>query len=261
MGRTFYIGRLFRIEFRLHFTWFIIFFLVTLLLVEPNYDRLFYWLLGISTSLLFFTSVLAHELAHSLVGRANGIPISNITLFIFGGVAMMKHEAGKPGAEFRMAIAGPLCSLVIGGIFGLLLLIPAVDGPVATMIRWLAIMNGVLGVFNLIPGFPLDGGRVLRSVLWRTTGSYIIASRIATWIGQGFGYLLIFAGILIIIIRPFDMTWFDGLWISFIGWFLSISASASYRQIIGREKTRTSNDIELDSTDYTVLPSEREKKD
>ncbi|UCC16090.1 MAG: site-2 protease family protein [Dehalococcoidales bacterium] len=261
MNRTFYIGRLFGIEFRLHFTWFIIFFLVTLLLVEPNYDRWFYWLLGISSSLLFFASVLAHELAHSLVGKANGIPISNITLFIFGGVAVMRQEAEKPGTEFRMAIAGPLCSLFIGGIFGLMLLIPAVDGPVARMISWLAIMNGILAAFNLIPGFPLDGGRVLRSVLWRTTGSYLVASRIATWIGQGFGYLLIFAGILIIFIRPFDMTWFDGLWISFIGWFLSSSASASYRQVIRQETVRPSNDIELPSADYTVLPRKGEKKD
>ncbi len=211
--------------------------------------------------MLFFASVLAHELAHSLVGKANGVPISNITLFIFGGVAVMTHEARKPGAEFRMAIAGPICSLVIGGIFGLFLLIPAVNDPVETMITWLAVMNGVLAVFNLVPGFPLDGGRVLRSVLWKTTGSYLIASRIATWVGQGFGYLLIFTGILIIIIRPFDMTWFDGLWISFIGWFLSSSASASYRQIIRQETTRHSKDIEIPTNDYTVLPREGEKKD
>ena len=261
MNRTFSIGKLFGIEFRLHFTWFIIFFLVTLLLVEPNYDRWSYWVLGISTSLLFFASVLAHELAHSLVGKANGIPISNITLFIFGGVAVMKHEARRPGVEFRMAIAGPLCSLVIGGIFGLLLLFTSLPDPVASMITWLAIMNGILAVFNLIPGFPLDGGRVLRSVLWRTTGNYLVASRIATWIGQGFGYLLILTGIIIVIIRPFDMTWFDGLWISFIGWFLSSSASVSYRQIIKQESVNTSNDIDLSSTDYTVLPHEGEKKD
>ncbi len=261
MGRTFYIGKLFGIEFRLHFTWFIIFFLVTLLLVEPNYDRWFNWLLGICASLLFFASVLAHELSHSLVGRANGIPISNITLFIFGGVAMMKNEARRPGAEFKMAIAGPLCSIVIGGLLGLLLLIPAVTGPVAVMLTWLAIMNGVLAAFNLIPGFPLDGGRVLRSVLWRTTGSYLVASRIATMIGQGFGYLLIIGGILIIIIRPFGMTWFDGLWISFIGWFLSSSASASYRQIIRQARVKPPDDIEIPSEDYTVLPTEGEKKD
>ena len=129
------------------------------------------------------------------------------------------------------------------------------------MITWLAIMNGILAAFNLIPGFPLDGGRVLRSVIWRATGSYLVASRIATWVGQGFGYALILAGILIIIARPFDMTWFDGLWISFIGWFLSSSASASYRQAIKQETVKPSNDIELRSSDYTVLPSEGEKKD
>ena len=266
MNRTFSIGKLFGIEFRLHFTWFIIFFLVTLLLVEPNYDRWFYWLLGIVTSLLFFASVLSHELAHSLIGKANGIPISSIILFIFGGIAVMKHEAGKPGVEFKMAIAGPLCSLVIGGIFGLLLLIPSIPDSVASMIFWLAIMNGILAVFNLIPGFPLDGGRVLRSVLWRTTGNYLVASRIATSIGKGFGYLLIIAGVIIIIANLldmswFDMNWFDGLWICFIGWFLSNNASASYRQIVKQESAKTSHDIELPSTDYTVLPREGENKE
>jgi Zn-dependent protease len=261
MDRTFYIGKLFGIEFRLHFTWFIIFLLVTILLVEPNYDRALYWLLGICTSLLFFASVLAHELAHSLVGKANGITISSITLFIFGGVAMMKREAGRPGAEFRMAIAGPLCSLIIGGIFSLFLLIPAVKGPVAAMVTWLAIMNGVLAVFNLIPGFPLDGGRVLRSMLWRTSGNYLVATRIATLVGQGFGYMFILGGILIIIIRPFDMTWFDGLWISFIGWFLTNSASSSYRYARRQAVPPPPADIELPESDYKVLPRKGEWKD
>jgi len=254
MGRTVYLGRLFGIEFRLHFTWFIIFFLVTFLLVEPNFDRWFYWLLGIGTSLLFFVSVLAHELAHSLVGRANGIPVSSITLFIFGGVAMMEHEASRPGAEFKMAIAGPLCSLVLGGIFGLLLLIPAVTGPVAVMLTWLALMNTILAVFNLVPGFPLDGGRVLRSVLWRTTGSYLVASRIASFAGQVIGYLLILAGVLIIFLRPFDMDWFDGLWICFIGWFLSSTASASYRQIKQQGEPGAQRSVEITDADYSVLP-------
>jgi Zn-dependent protease len=261
MNRTFYLGRLFGIEFRLHFTWFFIFFLVTFLLVEPNYTRWFYWLLGIITSLLFFASVLAHELAHSLVARANGIPVSNITLFIFGGVSMMKNEAAKPGAEFKMAIAGPVCSLVLGGMFGLLMLIPAVRGPVGVMVTWLAIMNGVLAVFNLIPGFPLDGGRVLRSILWRTTGSYLLASRIATFAGQGIGYLLILAGILIIILRPFGMDWFDGLWICFLGWFLSNAAAASYRQAKQQGAPGGTRSIEITDAEYTVLPGDGERKE
>ena len=128
MGKTFNIGKLFGIQFRLHFSWFIIFILATLSLVFPNYSRWHYWVLGIITSLLFFSSVLAHELAHSLVGRANGIPIDSITLFIFGGVARMTGEVTSPGAELKMAVAGPVCSLLIGGIFGLFLLVPGIPG-------------------------------------------------------------------------------------------------------------------------------------
>lgn len=236
MGKTFNLGKLFGIQFRLHFTWFIIFFLVTGLLVYPNYTQWFYWVAGIITSLLFFASVIAHELAHSLVGRANGIPISSITLFIFGGVAHMTREATRPGAELKMAIAGPVCSLAIGGFFGLFLFIPRMPEPIAMMIFWLALMNGILAAFNLIPGFPLDGGRIFRSVLWSVTGSYNRSSRIATRVGQGFGYLLILAGIVIMFLRPFNMTWFDGIWIAFVGWFLESAASASYRQVLKQDE-------------------------
>lgn len=236
MGNVFNLGRLFGIQFRLHFTWFIIFFLVTFSLVYPNYDRWLYWVVGIITSLLFFASVVSHELAHSLVGRANDMPIKSITLFIFGGVAQMEREATRPGAELKMAIAGPFSSLVIGGVFGLLwLLLPEKTGPVATMTLWLAVMNGVLAAFNLIPGFPLDGGRVFRSLLWRFTRNFNQATRIATWVGQGIGYLFILGGIAIIFLRPFGLSWFDGVWIVFIGWFLEAAASASYRQIRWRE--------------------------
>lgn len=261
MDRTIYIGRLFGIEFRLHYTWFIIFFLLTFLLVEPNFQSLSHWMIGILSSFLFFGSVLAHELAHSLVGRKHGIEITAITLFIFGGLATMKGEANKPGAEFKMAIAGPLCSLFLAGIFGLLLFIPAVSGQVADMFFWLAIMNGILGVFNLIPGFPLDGGRVFRSVIWKATGSYLLATRIATIIGQGVGYLFILVGIAIIIFRPFDMTWYNGLWICFLGWFLSNAASSSYRTISRQRQTPPSaSHTVVTDVEYSVLPEEDNKE-
>ena len=119
MGSLFNLGKLFGIQFRLHFSWFIIFILVTVSLVSPYYSQWLYWIIGIIASLLLFASVVAHELAHSLVGRANGIPIESITLFIFGGVAQMTKEATRPGAELKMAAAGPICSLVIGGLVGL----------------------------------------------------------------------------------------------------------------------------------------------
>jgi len=256
MGKTLNLGKLFGIQFRLHFTWFIIFALVTGLLVYPNYTQWLYWVIGIVASLLFFASVVAHELAHSLVGRANGIPIVSITLFIFGGVAQMTREATRPGAELKMAIAGPVCSLLIGGFFGLLSLIPRIPEPIAMMIYWLAIMNGILAAFNLIPGFPLDGGRVFRSILWYFSGNYSRSSRIATRVGQGFGYLFILGGILIMFLHPFDLTWFDGIWIAFIGWFLESAASASYRQIRRQEALSSMPAVEVVTSDRPTVPSD-----
>lgn len=255
MGKTFNLGKLFGIQFRLHFSWFIIFILVTLLLVYPDYGQWLYWVIGIITSLLFFTSVVAHELAHSLVGRANDIPIESITLFIFGGIAQMTREATSSGAELKMAIAGPVCSLMIGGLFGLVwLVMPNVAEPVAMMILWLAVMNGVLAAFNLIPGFPLDGGRVFRSLLWRFTGNYSRSTRIATRVGQGIGYLFILGGISIILFRPFALSWLDGIWIVFIGWFLASAALASYRQIRWQEASHDLATLQATIPDYPAVP-------
>jgi len=192
-----------------------------------------YWVIGLGTSLLFFASVLAHELAHSLVGRAHGIPVRSITLFIFGGIAEMTREAGQPGAEFKMAAAGPACSLVLGGLFTLLhFLTRGAIQPIAAMAYWLAYVNFALAVFNLIPGFPLDGGRVFRSILWRVSDNYKRSSRIAARVGEGVGYLLILSGLVIMFILR---EWFSGLWLAFIGWFLENAASASYHQVQWRE--------------------------
>ena len=236
MGSAFTLGKIFGIQFRLHYTWFIIFVLITVSLswqYFPFYYRdwniLTYWVTGIFTSLLFFSSVVAHELAHSLVGRANDIPVKSITLFIFGGVAHMTREASRHGAELKMAAAGPISSLVIAGLFFLLYLwLQDINEPIAAMALWLARINGLLAAFNLIPGFPLDGGRVFRSLLWRFSGDYKRATRIATQVGQGVGYLFILGGVLIMVL--FSGQWFSGLWLAFIGWFLTYVASASYRQ-------------------------------
>ncbi len=255
MGSAFNLGKLFGIQFRLHFTWFIIFILVTVSLVYPNYSQWLYWIIGVIASLLLFASVVAHELAHSLVGRANGIPIESITLFIFGGVAQMTKEATRPGSELKMAAAGPICSLVIGGLFGLLwLFVPNMAEPVAIMILWLAVTNGVLAAFNMIPGFPLDGGRVFRALLWRFTGNYGRSTRIATRVGQGVGYLFILGGISIIFWHPFDLSWFNGIWIVFIGWFLESAASASYRQIQWQEARHDFTTLEVMTSDRPVVP-------
>jgi Zn-dependent protease/predicted transcriptional regulator len=256
MGSGFNLGKIFGIEIRLHYSWFIIFMLVAVTLVSPNWSQPLSWVIGIITSLLFFASVLAHELAHSLVGRVNGVTIKSITLFIFGGMAQMTREATKASAEFKMAAAGPACSLVIGGIFGLLwFFIPNMAEPIASMCQWLFIVNVALAVFNLIPGFPLDGGRVFRSLMWRFSGNYQRSTRIATRVGQGVAYTFILGGILIIFLQPFgDLSWINGLWIAFIGWFLQNAASTSYRQTQWREAIRGLTASQVMTSDYMEVP-------
>jgi len=238
MGNAFNLGKLFGIQFRLHYTWFIIFILITVSFswqlfpaIYPDWSVALHWTMGVITAILFFVSILAHELAHSLVGRANNIPIKSITLFIFGGVAQMTREARSAGAELKMAAAGPACSLAIAGLFYLVFLFTrSAIMPLAAMAFQLAYVNVALAAFNLIPGFPLDGGRVLRSIMWKVTGNYRRSTRIATRIGQGTGYLFILGGILIVFLQPFGLDWFSGLWLAFIGWFLASAASTSYRQ-------------------------------
>jgi len=259
MGNAFRLGKIFGIEIRLHYTWFLIFILITVSLSWqyfpfdfPQWSTFTYWVTGILTSLLFFTSVVAHELAHSLVGRANGIPIRGITLFIFGGVAHMTREATHPNAELKMAIAGPACSLVIGGVFALIwLLTRNAFAPIAAMANWLAIMNVALAVFNMIPGFPLDGGRVSRSLLWRFTSDYRRSTRIASRVGQVIGYLFILVGILIMFVTH---QWFTGVWLAFIGWFLENAASASYNQIQWHEALEGVTASEVMTPDFPSVP-------
>lgn len=263
-GSALGLGSLFGIQFRLHYTWFIVFILITSSLSwqvfplnYPAWPLALYWFMGIITSLLFFGSVVAHELAHSLVGRANGIPVKSITLFIFGGVSLMTREATRARDELLMAGAGPACSLVIAGLFGLLWFITeGVVEPLAAMAFWLAYVNLVLAVFNLIPGFPLDGGRVFRSLLWRVTGNYRRSTQVATRVGQGVGYLFILGGLLIAFLRPFELNWFSGLWLAFIGGFLASAASASYHQAQWRETLQGFSAAQVMTSDCPVISAD-----
>ena len=262
MGSAFNLGRVFGIPFRLHYTWFIIFVLITVSLswqyfpfAYPGWGLFLYWVVGIVTSLLFFTSVVTHELAHSLVARFYGIPVKSITLFIFGGVAQITREAARPGAELKMAAAGPACSLVIGGLFGLLwLFTQGVIEPIAALAYWLAQINVVLAAFNLIPGFPLDGGRVFRSLMWRFTGNYKRSTWVAARVGQAVGYLFILVGILVVFLQPFGLGWFSGLWLAFIGWFLENAASSSYRQAQWRDTLHGLIASQVMTSDWPVVP-------
>jgi len=229
------LGSLFGIPVRVHISWFLIFVLVTWSLAGayfpqryPHWSSGLYWGVGLATSLLFFVSVLLHELAHSLVARWIGIPVRHITLFIFGGVAQIAREPGSPGAEFFMSIVGPLTSLALAGLFGVgWLLSRGANEVLAALTFYLTGINAGLAFFNILPGFPLDGGRVLRSLLWAWHGDFRQATRIVSLAGQGLAYLFILTGIW----QIFKGNWSGGLWIAFIGWFLDNAAQTSYRQV------------------------------
>jgi Zn-dependent protease len=234
------LGRIFGIPLRINYTWFIIFALVTVSLVlyplvEPPYPPIWQRILfGILTSLLFFASIITHELAHSILAIRNNIPVKEITLFVFGGVSQITKEATYPKTELLVAIIGPLTSLALAGIFYGLHLLLAGAGQIlaASLMQWLALINVILAVFNLIPGFPLDGGRIFRALVWQRTRDYQRATRIATKVGQVIAYAFIAVGIAFIIFIP--LYWFRGLWLIFIGWFLRDAARASYQQVLLR---------------------------
>jgi Zn-dependent protease len=233
------IGKLFGISLKLNYSWFVVFGLVTWVLAANYFPSIFpTWSLGTSilagliTSLLFFGSVLAHELMHSVVAQSTGITVHSITLFIFGGVSQMTEEPKLPKDELKIALAGPLTSIVIGGIFwGIWYLMNDISPFVTAISFWLGTINLFLAAFNLIPGFPLDGGRVLRSILWWRSQNLRRATRTASNIGRAVGYLFIFGGIFFV----FRGLWFNGLWLAFIGWFLENAAVGSYRQVALQE--------------------------
>lgn len=225
------IGKVFGIALRLHYSWFIVFALVTWLLAAnyfPSMNLAARLTAGLLTSLLLFSSLMLHELMHSVVAQATGIPVKSITLFIFGGVAQITKEPQKPRDELLIALAGPLTSLVVGGIFLLIWLVvrDTVD-VVSAVAFWLGATNVILAVFNLIPGFPLDGGRVLRSILWWQKRDMSKATRIASNAGRVVGYIFIFGGIS----QIFLGVWVNGLWLALIGWFMENAAESSYRHV------------------------------
>jgi Zn-dependent protease len=227
-------GRIFGIELRLDYTWFIVFMLVTWSLAvhyfpdtHPGWTQGTYWVMGILTSILFFASVVAHELAHSLVSRSYGVPVQDITLFIFGGAAHISEEPKRAQDELLMALAGPGASLIVAALFGLLWwLTQGIGGLVHALAGWLGRINLILGVFNLIPGFPLDGGRVFRAIVWYVTGNLRRATQVAAGLGQVIAFGFIFLGLW----QIFSGNWADGLWTAFIGWFMNTAAVSTLRQ-------------------------------
>lgn len=283
MGRGFHIGRVAGIDVHVDWSLLIIFFLITLSLAggvfptwHPEWSAALAWLTAVGASLLFFTSVFLHELSHALVGRAQGIEVNRITLFIFGGMAEMQHEPHAWRAELWMSIVGPLVSLVLGVIFlmlaGLMIGPMEVDaanpqqvfaqlGPIATLLMWVGPINIFLAAFNLVPGFPLDGGRVLRALLWGITGDLRRATQWASRLGQTFAWLLIVMGFGMMFglrMPIFGTGLVSGMWLAFIGWFLHNAALVSYRQLLVRESLEDVPVTRLMQTQFvTVAPDMR----
>jgi Zn-dependent protease/predicted transcriptional regulator len=233
------LGRVFGVELGLHYSWFVIALLITFSLaahfheVNRNWSDAVIWASAILTGVLFFAGLFAHELSHALVAKARGLPIHKITLFLLGGMAQIEKEPADAKTEFWMGIAGPIASGVIGAV---LLAIAAALGwrlhtepatPGIAILVWLGYINLALGAFNMIPGFPLDGGRVLRAIIWWINGNADRATRIATAVGQIVAMLFIFYGIQ----QFFRQNVVGGIWIAFIGWFLLQAASASRLQL------------------------------
>ncbi len=197
----------------------------------PTYD---YWIMGLVTALAFFGCIVLHELGHAVVARSRGMPIRGITLFLFGGVAELGDEPVSATTEFLMAIAGPAVSVVLALLFWILAVVGFRGGwphPVVIVLGYLAMINALVLVFNMVPAFPLDGGRVLRSILWGATGNVLRATRWASAAGQAFAWLLIGLGILLF----FSHDWLDGIWFGLIGLFLNSAAQGAYQQILIRQ--------------------------
>jgi Zn-dependent protease/CBS domain-containing protein len=260
VGQTFRIGRIFGIDVGIHASWLLIFALVTWSLavgyfpsVLPDIGRTEALVLGIVAAILLFGSVLVHELAHSLVARARGLDARSITLFLFGGVSNLGGESKQPATEFLVAVVGPLTSLVLAGLaFGASLAFGAETQP-GVVAAYLAMINLLLGLFNLLPGFPLDGGRVLRAIVWNATGSLRRATEVAVRVGQLVAYGFLAWGFW----RVLDGELLGGIWIAAIGWFLHGAASASLQQVIVDQRLRGVRVGDVVRPDPTfVLPGE-----
>ena len=263
LTRGVHIGSLFGIRIQLDFSLIFIFGLVLFNLGagvfpswHPEWSAPLVWTIAASAALLFFASILVHELSHALVAKAYGIPVRSITLFLFGGLANIAEDPDSPKKEALMAGIGPVTSIVLGAAFtalaGVLVDLPPEArrdpmlafrhmGPVSTLLAWLGPINVLVGVFNLLPGFPLDGGRVLRALLWAVARDLKRATRWASRIGQAFAFLLVTAGIAMAFgfhVPFLGSGLIGGLWLAFIGWFLNTAAVMAYRQLLMRDMLR-----------------------
>jgi Zn-dependent protease/CBS domain-containing protein len=257
MHHGFRIGRIAGITIEVDWSWIFIFLLVTWDLaiavfpqIHPDWSVGLSWITALIASLLFFAAVLAHEFAHSLTAKRFGLPIRRITLFLFGGVSNLEREPQSARAEFIIAVVGPLTSFALGILFLFLARlhigsVPLSLGkelgqldPISTLLLWLGPINILVALFNLVPGFPLDGGRILRAAIWGATGDFIRATRWAAGAGRMFAWILMAAGLAMIFgisVPFFGRGLIGGLWLIFIGWFLSNAATQSFQQVLAED--------------------------
>ena len=234
MRGAFHIATIRGIDIGVHYSWLLVFFLIAWTLAVGLFPQQFpglgaaaYWAMGFVASLLLFGSVLVHELAHSFMAQSRGLAVRSITLFIFGGISNIGGEPARAGDELAISIVGPVSSMVLGGLFwALWLAVGDGVGPIEGVLLYLATVNILLALFNMIPGFPLDGGRVLRAAVWWFTGSLRTATRVAVGAGHAVAFLLIFGGLFV----AFSGALISGIWLILIGWFLNNAAEASGRQ-------------------------------
>ncbi|MEK9156431.1 MAG: site-2 protease family protein [Patescibacteria group bacterium] len=262
-GKEISLGRVFGIEITLDYSWFWIFLLVTwsfaaglFPFLAPGRPALTYWFVAILATLLFFGSVVVHELSHTLVARANNLPIGKITLFVFGGVSRLSEEPDSPGTEIKMALAGPLASLVAGTVFlslGFLLSRAGFNSLLMVLFRAVGSINLALAFFNLLPGFPLDGGRVLRGLVWYSTGDLLRSTRVASIAGRVVAWGIIIFGLF----QFLTLGFLSGIWLMLIGFFLRQAAIASYEQTVIYLGLRR---VPVSRIAHDFRPSERKDK-
>jgi Zn-dependent protease/CBS domain-containing protein len=238
MRRTIKLFTIFGIEISVHYSWFIILVLVTYSLASsyfplqlPDQATSVYWLAGLVSALLLFFSVLLHELAHSIVAKKGELKVDRIVLFLFGGVSQIAEEPKSAKEEFKMAFAGPLTSFILAVIFGivwLFFLLPLGSMVLSSVFGYLALINMILGVFNLLPGFPLDGGRILRAYWWNKTKDLSRATLVATNVGKGISLFMMLLGAF----QIFTGYLIGGVWLIFIGFFLRQAAEAGYQRVL-----------------------------
>ncbi|HJX47418.1 MAG TPA: site-2 protease family protein [Gaiellaceae bacterium] len=232
MSPSLSLGRIAGVRISINWSWLIVFALIAWTLADavfpsqsPHLARATYLAMAVVAAFAFFGSLLLHELGHAVEARRQGMEIEGITLWLFGGIAQFKGMFPSAAAELKVALAGPLVSALLGGAFVGVAVVGGLGSAVDGVVAWLGYINLILLVFNMLPALPLDGGRVLRALLWRTRKDFGWATRVAAGVGRGFGYLLIALGVVFFIGQG---AW-SGAWLAFVGWFLLQAAAAEGR--------------------------------